>query len=47
MEICPRCGTRQLQDIRTWRYVENMGRHLCPVCVFEGAQLEDTSLWRC
>jgi hypothetical protein len=45
VEICPRCGTTQLQDIRTWTYVEGISRHLCPICVFQGAQEEDPNVW--
>ncbi|MBD3387680.1 MAG: hypothetical protein GF416_01415 [Candidatus Altiarchaeales archaeon] len=54
---CPRCGTLQLQDIRTWTYshtevafidgVEReVDRFLCPLCVFEGAECEHPTTWK-
>ncbi len=45
MEVCARCGTEQLQDIRTWRFVDLISRHICPVCVFQGAEDEDPVGW--
>ncbi|MFH0862269.1 MAG: hypothetical protein V1875_04485 [Candidatus Altiarchaeota archaeon] len=45
MEICPRCGTRLLQDIRTWSFMEEIKRHVCPICVFQGAAEEDPKGW--
>ena len=45
MVICPRCGTKQLQDIRTWTYIKEAKRHLCPVCVLQGAEGEDPKSW--
>jgi len=44
-QICPRCHCEQKQDIRTWTYVKAIGRHLCPVCVLEGAGCEDPTIW--
>ncbi|MFH1056056.1 MAG: hypothetical protein V1744_08195 [Candidatus Altiarchaeota archaeon] len=45
MEVCPRCGTRELQDLRTWRYVKEICRHICPICVLQGAEFEDPNVW--
>ena len=56
MVRCPRCGTLQLQDLRTWTYAytetliiegveKDVDRHICPVCIFEGAEEEDHRIW--
>jgi len=53
---CPRCGSLPVSDLRTWTYVysEHVGlegyeeiveRHICPVCVFEGALDENPMMW--
>ncbi|MBU0763130.1 MAG: hypothetical protein KKD39_08910 [Candidatus Altiarchaeota archaeon] len=44
MEVCIRCGADQLQDLRTWKYLRDMGKYLCPICVFQGATEENHSL---
>lgn len=45
MDYCPRCGTERMQDIRTWTYIKALDRHICPICVFQGAKEEDPNGW--
>ena len=45
VRMCPRCGADQLQDLRTWTYIKAIDKHICPICVFQGAEVEDPTVW--